>query len=96
LVPSKCSREVEIVSPIDAVALVVATRLDSQRDARPIGDQSDRDQKAPIDLQAIGRNRINLICGVRLFPKAFCCAPRTDAEHGQHTAPPGNPFALNP
>jgi hypothetical protein len=71
LVPSKCSREVEIFSPINALALVVATRLDPQADAGAIRDEFNRDQKASIEVETVSADCINLLRGVRPSSKTL-------------------------
>jgi hypothetical protein len=95
LVPTQCSRQVEIVSPIDALALVVASGYDAKSDARPIGDELDRNQKAAIELKAVSRDCIHLLRRVSPPPKTFRCASGAHAENREHAVAESDPFALN-
>jgi hypothetical protein len=48
LMVSKSSREVEVLGPIDATALVVSTRSDPERNRWPVGNSGDWDEETPI------------------------------------------------
>jgi hypothetical protein len=95
LVPSKCSREVEVVSPIDAAPLIVQARTHPKCDGRPTLDASDRNEEAPIEFEVVRSDRIDLIGGVRPSDEPLSASARTLATDDQYFPPSGGPLALH-
>src|SRR5262245_45986542 len=96
MVPSKCSREVEIVGPIDASFLVVTARLQTKRDRGTVLDDLDRDQEASVELEVVGTDRINFLRGVATANEPLSTAPCALATHDYVVASARSPLALDP
>jgi hypothetical protein len=62
LVLSKSSREVEIISPIDSLGLVVLCGRNAERQSSMTFDTFDGYQKASIKGIAVGRYPVDLSC----------------------------------
>jgi hypothetical protein len=71
LMVSQSNGEVEIVGPIHTAPLVVPTGQHAERDRWTVGDSRDRNEKAAIELQAVSRNRVNLVSRVATSDEAF-------------------------
>jgi hypothetical protein len=61
-VPSKSSREVEIISPIDSLGLVVLCGPNAERQSSMTFDTFDGYQKTSVKGIAVGRYRVDLSC----------------------------------
>src|SRR5438034_2505033 len=70
--PGQCSREIEIVSPIDSPLLIVQARAQTKRDLGTTLNPSDRNEEAPIELEVVGSDRIDLLGGVRTADETVC------------------------
>jgi hypothetical protein len=92
---TQSSREVEVVTPIDPVTLVVPGRLDPKRNRRSILDDIDRDEEAPIEFHAVRGERINFIRRVSPPAETFRGAPRTDAVDRHDSVPACRPLTLH-
>jgi hypothetical protein len=95
LVPSKFSREVEVVSPIDAPLLIVSTRGKAQSDRRPVPDKRNGNQKASIEFEVVGGNAIHLLRRVAAPDEALSTSSSALATDYEDASSPGSPFALN-
>ncbi len=56
-----CSLEIEVIRPVDPTPLVVATRGDAKRYRGPVLNARNRNQKAPVELQAVRTDRVDLL-----------------------------------
>jgi hypothetical protein len=95
LVVSKCSREIEIVGPVDSSSLVVQAWADAQCDRRALCHPRNRDQEASIEVKAVSGDRIDLLRGVAPANESVSCPPRRLAGHDDCLPTTGRPFALN-
>jgi hypothetical protein len=96
LLRSKCSFEVEVVSPVDALTLVVEAGFEPQRDAWSVRNLLDRNKESSVYFQAVRGDRIDLLGGVRSSPKALSSASRAHAPDRHCATSASRPFALNP
>jgi hypothetical protein len=95
LVPSQCSREVEIVSPVDPFSLVVAGWGESKADLLEAFGVSDGDEETSIELEAVERERIDFLPCVQA-PDESVSVPSASTAPGDHyVAIPGRPLALH-
>ena len=58
---SKCSGEIEVVSPVNPPPLIVSARCQAQSDRRPILHEMDWDKEASIEFEAIGAYCVDLL-----------------------------------
>jgi hypothetical protein len=94
LMVSQSNGEVAIVGPIHT-PLVVPTGQHAERDRWTVGDSRDRNEKAAIELQAVCRNRVNLVSRVATSDEAFGSSSGALTRHHERAAPAGCPLALN-
>jgi len=77
LVRSQCSREIEIIGPIDPASLIVQARAQTKSDRRSTLDAGDWDKEAAIKLKVVCRDRINLVSGVTPSQETVGASART-------------------
>ncbi len=98
LAVSKCSREVEIISPGDASPLVVSRRVQPEADlvSRKLLDGK---KEAAIELVAIRSEGIDLVCGIEApnqpLPGAAIGVATNNNDIDIDIAVPGRPLALH-
>jgi ribosome-associated protein len=92
----KCSREVEIVGPVDTATLVVAGLVDAQMESGMVRHELDRDEEASIEICAIRGDRVNLVCVVRRNAVAVLCATKGPASDDYGPFVHRRPLALEP
>lgn len=83
LLPSKCSREVEVVCPIYPPPLIVPARAKPKHDRWSALHAFDWDEEASIQVEAVSRDRVDLGSRVSAPNKALCataCALTTDHQ----------------
>jgi hypothetical protein len=94
LVLSKSSREVEVLSPVDALHLVVSTWRKPQRYRGSVLDERNGDQEAPVELEAVRANCIDLLRRVAAAYESVCTSSSALAANDQDVSSPRRPFAL--
>jgi hypothetical protein len=96
LVLSKCSREIEVVGPIDPPLLVVQRWRNTKLDRRPFLDQPNRDEETSVEIHGICGDNIHFVGGVRRLLPARPSATKRVAPNDQHLLHGGCPLALDP
>jgi hypothetical protein len=93
VVASKCSREVELVGPVDPAPLVVPARRNAQSDNGMTINSFDRKKEAPLEVAAIDSDCVDL--GGRVWPslEPICGSPRAVAINDDYVALGRAPFA---
>jgi hypothetical protein len=82
LVPSKCSGEVEIISPIDPPLLIIQRRREPELDRWSFLDQLDRNEEASVESQRVRGDHVDFVSGVsRLSPAGSCSSKRVAPDH---------------
>jgi hypothetical protein len=71
VVAPQCSRELELLSPIDPAALVITSRTDPKHDLGSRRQTLERQEVAAVELGAIGSKRIDLVRGVEASDKSM-------------------------
>jgi hypothetical protein len=84
-----------VVCPVDATPLIVSTRRQAQRDPWSVLDKRNGNQKASIEFEAVGGNRIHFFSRVTAPNKAFGTSSGALAAHDEDLASAGSPFALD-
>jgi hypothetical protein len=93
--PAQCSHEVEIVCPINPPSLVVQTRAEPKSDCRFALNPANRYEKAPIELEVVGGDRVHLGCRIRT-PDETVGTPSGALAHDDNDFPSTRgPFALH-
>jgi hypothetical protein len=89
------SLEIEIISPTNQLSLVVPRYRESETQFVR-GRFGDRDEEASVELEAIGREGIDLVGRVEASAKTFACSTiRVTPDHDD-LAIATCPLALNP
>jgi len=95
LVPSQCSREVEIVSPVDPFSLVVSGWGKSKADFLEALGVSDGNEETSIELQAVEGERIDFLACVQAPDESVSVPSASTAPCDHYVAIPARPLALH-
>jgi hypothetical protein len=95
-VTAQCSRQVEIISPVNPLPLVVPGGSEPKTDLLHPFCVSHRYEEAAIELQAVEGVRIDLFTRLQPSQQTLTISPRSVATSDQNVAIPRGPLALNP
>jgi ribosome-associated protein len=96
LVASKCSREVEIIGPVDAAALVVSGSREPQMDECLRWKAHDGQPEATVQLGTVSGEGIDLLRRVKPSDEAGSGPPSRTTPNDDDVARPLGPLALDP
>jgi hypothetical protein len=95
LKPSQCSREIEVLSPVNPLLLIVSRRSETKSNFLHSFRMSNRHEETPVKFQGVEREGIDLISRVKPADQTMAVATSSAAAPNQNVAVPGCPFALN-
>ena len=88
MVPSKSSREVEVVRPANPSSLVIPSWRESETNLLPAFGVSHGHEEASIELKAVEREGVDLLACVEPPDEAIAIAPAPAATSDQYVAVP--------
>jgi hypothetical protein len=95
LVPSKCSFEIEVISPMNTASLVVFRWRQAQSHLLHSRCVSHRYEEAAIDLHAVNGEGVDLIGRVQTTNKPVAISPSAAGAGDQDIAVSRRPLTLN-
>ena len=95
MVLSQCSREVEIVSPIDSPTLVVSSGGQAQADLSLALEALDWQKETSVKFFAVSSEGVDLLCCIEAPYEAVSIAASGEAPGNDHMPASRRPLALN-
>lgn len=92
---AKSSRELEVASPVDALALVVPGRSEPELNRAAVREALEGEVVAAISVNRVSRESVDLVCRIRAMEQPVAGAPAGAAANDDHVAVSRSPLALN-